>query len=62
MATHLKHGAASSVRQDRDVAVRETVERILADVQARGDAAIREMSVRFDGWDRDSYRLSSQEI
>ncbi|WP_419806728.1 histidinol dehydrogenase [Terriglobus sp.] len=62
MATPLKRGATASARQDRDAQVRETVERILADVAARGDAAIRELSVRFDGWDRDTYRLSPQEI
>ena len=62
MATYLKHGATAGARQERDNQVRETVERILADVGSRGDAAVRELSVRFDGWDRDSYRLSSTEI
>lgn len=62
MATYLKAGATATARQDRDTQVRETVERILADVQARGDKAVREMSVRFDGWDRESYRLSAAEI
>ena len=38
--------------------VRETVERILADVEARGDAAVRELSERFDGWSPQSFRLS----
>ena len=62
MATHLKRGASASERKDRDSAVRDTVERILADVQERGDLAVRELSMRFDGWDRASYRLSAQEI
>lgn len=62
MAIHLKRGATATARQDRDLQVRETVERILADVQARGDVAVRELSKRFDRWDRESYRLSPQEI
>lgn len=62
MAKHLKRGATALARQDRDGQVRATVEGILADVSERGDAAVRELSVRFDGWDRESYRLSSQEV
>ena len=42
--------------------VRNTVEATLADIEARGDAAVRELSVKFDGWERDSYRLSADEI
>jgi sulfopropanediol 3-dehydrogenase len=42
--------------------VRETVERALDDIAKRGDEAVREMSVRFDKWDRDDYRLSQAEI
>jgi sulfopropanediol 3-dehydrogenase len=34
----------------------------LADIEARGDAAVRELSNRFDGWDRESYRLTASEI
>ncbi len=62
MARYLKRGATSSARQDRDEQVRATVERILSAVMQRGDAAVRELSVQFDGWDRESYRLSTREI
>ena len=62
MAKFLKRGATATARQDQDSQVRETVERILADVQQRGDAAVRELSRRFDGWDRENYRLSAGEI
>ena len=62
MAKHLKRGAAVEVRRDRDAEVRRTVEAILADVEHRGDQAVRELSTRFDGWDRDSYRLTAAEI
>ncbi|WP_148598762.1 histidinol dehydrogenase [Aquisphaera giovannonii] len=47
---------------EADAKVRETVERILEDVSRRGDDAVRELSIRFDGWDRRDYRLSDAEI
>lgn len=62
MARILKSGAAAEHRVAVDRQVRDTVEAILADVEARGDDAVRELSVRFDGWDRESYRLTDGEI
>ncbi len=62
MATWLKTAAGREGREASDRAVRETVERILDDIAARGDAAVRDLSIRFDGWDRDDYRLSGEEI
>jgi sulfopropanediol 3-dehydrogenase len=62
VAIWLKRGASQSTRTDADRTVRDTVEAVLADVEARGDAAIRELSIKFDRWDRDSYRLSDREI
>ena len=62
METWLKRGVDQAEAAEADAKVRETVERILADVARRGDAAVRELSVRFDGWDRDDYRLTPSEI
>ena len=62
MARCLKNGIDDSERREIDSKVRKTVEDAIADVEQRGDAAIREMSVRFDKWDRDDYRLSESEI
>ena len=39
-----------------------TVERILADIAARGDTAVRELSARLDRWDRDDFPLTDAEI
>lgn len=61
MAYWLKRGATQEAKADADRKVREVVEATLAEIQARGDAAVRELSVRFDGWDRDSYALTPQE-
>lgn len=62
MAIHLKKGAKAEARAANDRSVRDTVEAILEDIGIRGDAAVRELSIRFDGWDRDSYRLTDTEI
>ncbi len=62
MENWLKRGADLAGIEVADRKVRETVEKILADIAERGDAAVRELSVRFDEWDRDSYRLSDSEI
>jgi sulfopropanediol 3-dehydrogenase len=45
-----------------DAKVRETVESILAQVDERKDAAIREFSEKFDKWSPQDFRLSAQEI
>ncbi len=62
MARHLKKGRDAEARAEDDAKVRATVESILADIAARGDAAVREMSVRFDKWDRADFRLTDAEI
>ena len=62
MAEWLKRGATTEAKADTDRKVRDTVEGILADIEARGDVAVRELSIKFDGWDRDSYRLTKTEI
>ncbi|WP_419816050.1 histidinol dehydrogenase [Glacieibacterium sp.] len=62
MAQYLKHGETAAARRDDDRKVRDTVEAILADVEARGDAAVRELSIKFDGLDREDFRLSPAEI
>jgi sulfopropanediol 3-dehydrogenase len=62
MAEWLKRGATTEAKADSDRKVRDTVEGILADIDTRGDAAVRELSIKFDGWDREDYRLSAAEI
>ena len=62
MENWLKRGAEAASLLEADLQVRQTVERTLADIAKRGDAAVRELSVKFDHWDRDDYRLTPQEI
>ncbi len=62
MARHLKHSRDAEARAEDDAKVRSTVEGILADIAARGDEAVRELSIRFDKWDRSDFRLTDAEI
>ncbi len=59
---YLKHGrSAEDSSHDADK-VREVVTGILADIARRGDAAVAELSKRFDDWSPASFRLSDDEI
>lgn len=62
MAEWLKRGASAEAKADADRKVRDIVEATLADIEARGDDAVRELSIKFDNWDREDYRLSDAEI
>jgi sulfopropanediol 3-dehydrogenase len=62
MPRHLKRGLDASAIKAADAKVRETVEQILADVEARRDAAVRELSRKFDNWSPASFKLSPPEI
>ena len=62
MAIWLKKGI-SAEDDAADVAkIRKTVEDILADIEARGDAAVRELSQKFDNWNPDDFRLTRPQI
>lgn len=62
MAQWLKRGATTEVKAEADRRVRDIVEATLADIEKRGDAAVRELSIKFDNWDREDYRLTDAEI
>lgn len=58
----LKTGIDTDAADAADSKVRETVEGILDDVRRRGDAAVRRLSEKFDGWSPESFRLGDGEI
>lgn len=62
MAKYLKRGQDQSTVAENDAKVRATVEGILADIGSRGDAAVRELSERFDAWSPETFRLSDADI
>ncbi|WP_431300551.1 histidinol dehydrogenase [Tabrizicola sp. BL-A-41-H6] len=60
--TWLKRGKPEAERAADDAQVRATVEGVLADISARGDAAVRDLSIKFDRYDPPSFRLAPSEI
>ena len=59
---YIKRGKSSQQKAEADAAVQETVRGILADIQARQDAAVRELSLKFDNWDPADFKLSARQI
>lgn len=59
---YLKHGKPEADRAEDDTKVRGIVENTLADIGKQGDAAVRELSEKFDGYSPASFRLSEGEI
>src|ERR1700688_456976 len=62
MTRHLKRGMDASAIKAADAKARETVEAILADIDARKDVAVRELSQKFDNWSPPSFKLTPAEI
>lgn len=59
---YLKRGKSEAERGEDDAQTRATVEKILADIETRGDAAVRELSQQFDNYAPVSFRLSESDI
>jgi sulfopropanediol 3-dehydrogenase len=62
MASLLKEGISEEQAVQVNTQVREVVEGILGDISQRGDAAVRELSEKFDNWSPESFRLSEDQI
>ena len=62
MIRTLKRGASEEEKFAADRQVRQTVETILDDIMRRGDAAVRELSLKFDKWEPKDFRLSGTEV
>jgi sulfopropanediol 3-dehydrogenase len=62
MPRYLKRGMDAAAVKAADAKVRETVEKILAQVEENKDAAIRELSAKFDKWSPKDFKLSPQEV
>jgi sulfopropanediol 3-dehydrogenase len=60
--THLKSGKPEAERAEDDANVRKVVETTLRDIETRGDAAIRELSAKFDNYEPANFRLTPSEI
>lgn len=59
---YLKTGKPETERAEDDAKVRGIVETTLKHIETRGDAAIRELSAKFDKYEPESFRLNQSEI
>ena len=59
---YLKRGKPDADRAEDDVKTANVVASTLKEIETWGDAAVRELAVKFDGYDRASYRLTQDEI
>ncbi|MEP3784915.1 histidinol dehydrogenase [Ascidiaceihabitans sp.] len=59
---HLKTAKSDAERAQDDAKTRATVEATLADIEARGDVAVRELSEKFDNYSPASFKLSQTQI
>ena len=62
MIRQIKSGQPAAVKAENSLQVRQTVEKILGDISARGEQAVREYSEKFDEWSPPTFRLSAAEI
>jgi sulfopropanediol 3-dehydrogenase len=58
----IKPGISEEAAADFDAKVKTTVEATLKDIETRGDAAVRDLSEKFDNWSPKSFRLSDEDI
>ncbi|CAI8248533.1 MAG: histidinol dehydrogenase [Planktomarina sp.] len=60
--TYLKTGKPDAERALDDANTKASVETTLVDIEERGDAAIRDLSAKFDNYTPKNFRLTDQEI
>lgn len=60
--SYLKKGKSAQDKAQADAQTRETVQKILVDVQERKDEAVKELSQKFDSWNPADFKLSDEQI
>lgn len=59
---YLKRGKPEADRAEDDAKTAAIVSATLKDIEQRGDTAVRDLANKFDNYDRESYRLTDDEI
>ena len=59
---YLKRSKPEAEKAEEDAKVRSVVETTLRDIEMRGDAAVRDLSKKFDAYSPENFRLSDSEI
>jgi sulfopropanediol 3-dehydrogenase len=62
MATYIKRRVEAASAIGDELKLRRAVEEIIQDVSRRGDAAVRDLSTRFDQWSPNNFLLSRADI
>ncbi|NQF17543.1 histidinol dehydrogenase [Brevibacillus sp. HB1.3] len=62
MARFLKQGKAKNEIAQNDAQVAETVRQTIQKIEQEGDAAVRELSAKFDKWSPEQFRLTPEQI
>ena len=62
MTKYIKEGIGVAPVEDADAQVRSVVEQTISDVKARGDAAVRDLSEKFDKWSPENFRLNDEQL
>ena len=60
--TEILKDATAKGAHGADLELTERVQTLLADIEARGEVAVREMSAKFDSWEPEQFRLTGEEI
>ncbi len=60
--TYLKRGKPDEERAQDDAKTKSIVEEILLDIETGGDRAVRDLSVKFDSYNPQNFKLTNQEI
>jgi len=62
MITYLKNGKSLAEKENDDQKTKETVEKILKQIEIGGDKAVRALSNKFDNYNPISFRLTEEQI
>jgi sulfopropanediol 3-dehydrogenase len=62
MAKFIKQGKNDTELKEADAKVKEIVSGIIKDIETNGDAAVKNLSEKFDKWSPESFRLSDAQI
>ncbi|WP_020007926.1 histidinol dehydrogenase [Salinicoccus albus] len=62
MARYIKAPRKVEEIQQDDAKVSESVRKTIKQIEEEGDQALRDLSVKFDNWDPETFRLSDEEI
>lgn len=62
MRQYIKKGKDRSIVRQAEKSVQDTVLQIIADIESRGDQAVRDYSLKLDNWNPEAFRLSRADI